>query len=103
MALGIYSNQTYKIKQKEKFECDFVVFTHGTTYNTIDLIQVTANLTQENTVREMLGLEQTLSFLEQHQHIVKNLYIVTLDQWNDTKLGKRKIKVRPAWYFLLVY
>lgn len=77
----------------DKNECDFVVQSKSKVYKAI---QVTAQLTKENKKREIEGLLEALNFFE-----LKEGLIITLDQTDEIILENKKVKVIPAWRWLI--
>jgi len=78
---------------EEKHECDFVVKKN----NNFDIYQITYKLSEENRMRELSGLIETAKILG-----LKEGTIITYDQEDEFIYKNIKIKVIPAWKWLLI-
>ncbi|HEC43363.1 MAG TPA: ATP-binding protein [Bacteroides sp.] len=77
----------------EKHECDFIVVRKE---DPVLAIQVCYHLTQNNLDRELNGLHTAMSELQIPEGI-----IVTFDQEDTIEFKNKKIKVYPAWKYLM--
>jgi uncharacterized protein len=85
-------NEIYYFDNKGKGECDFIAIDHGTIKK---VVQVTLELTPDNTDREIKGIIDALQFFN-----LTNGTIVTLNQHDRITEGKYIIDVVPAHEFL---
>jgi uncharacterized protein len=77
----------------EKGECDFVLFKHG---KLVELVQVCAELNQDNLDRETNGLFEAMSFFN-----VKTGTIITLNQNDKISRNNKTIQVIEAYKYFL--
>ncbi len=77
---------------KENQECDFVVKSK----NSVELIQVTAELNANNNEREINGLLEAMEKLEKEDGL-----ILTINQERNISNNGKKITVKPVWKWLL--
>lgn len=100
------------------FECDFVQITRTLDDRYINLVQVTRELNTENIKREILGIVGTYDFLYKAGYKIKDMLILTHNQFDEIHIDKlqtlikqnvqvqlptKAIKVMPAWYYFLRY
>lgn len=85
------SNEIYYFSDKK--ECDFVTVDKE---KKIRLYQVTLELNEENYKRETSGLKEAMDFFG-----LKKGTIVTSSQEDEIKENGNKIKIVPAWRFML--
>jgi len=78
---------------KEKRECDFII---RKGISIIGAIQVTKNLNDSNKDREIEGLLEAMECFSLNEGL-----ILTLDEEDEFKFKKYKIKVMPVWQWLL--
>lgn len=89
----------FKRKQKEVFyfkdkkECDFIIKEKT---KIIEAVQVTRTIDRNNEKRELDGLLEAMEKFN-----LKNGLIITESQEEERKIKGRKIKVMPAWKWLL--
>lgn len=79
---------------KNARECDFIVLRNN---KPIKAIQVTEELTNLNREREIEGLAEAMDSLKTNKGL-----ILTYDQFDEFLLNKKKIKVLPIWYWILI-
>ena len=77
----------------EKKECDFVVTEKG---NVTKAIQVCYDLNSDNLNREINGLMEAME-----ETGLNEGFIVTYDQEDDFEIKNKRIKVLPAWQFVM--
>lgn len=77
----------------DKKECDFILL-EGT--KVTSAIQVTAELSKDNKEREVNGLIEAMRYFN-----MKEGTILTLDQTEEIVLENRRIRVLPAWRWML--
>lgn len=77
----------------QKNECDFVINSRGIVSQAI---QVCYKLNHENKQREIEGLKSAMDKFELNEGI-----ILTRDQEEEIKEGKRKIIIKPVWKWLI--
>lgn len=77
---------------KDKKECDFIVRKD----KGLQAIQVTYELNENNREREIQGLIEALDYYD-----LKKGYIITGKQEEEFEKGGKKIKVIPAWKWML--
>lgn len=81
----------YKSKKGE--ECDFVISKKG---KAVSAIQVTCQLEEKNRKREIGGLLSAMEFFGLGEGL-----IITRDQEEQFEVGGKKVRVVPAWKWLL--
>ncbi|OGC08955.1 AAA family ATPase [candidate division WOR-1 bacterium RIFCSPLOWO2_12_FULL_45_9] len=78
---------------KGKKECDFIIREKG---KITEAIQVTQRIEVDNETRELGGMSEALERFR-----LKTGLIITEDQAGEKKIGSKKIKIMPAWKWLL--
>jgi len=78
---------------REKYECDFVIRKGR---GVIGAIQVTDVVHEDNRERELLGLIEAMKKFN-----LKKGLILTDNEEDEVKVGKKKIKIMPIWKWLL--
>lgn len=78
---------------REKYECDFLVREKG---KITDAIQVCFELNDDNKEREIKGLHEALEKLRLEQGT-----ILTFNQEDELTVSNKKIKIMPAWKWLI--
>lgn len=74
-------------------ECDFII-KEG--IHVTEAIQVCYELNRDNREREISGILESMKKLK-----IKNGKIITIDQNEELKIGRKKILIVPAWKWLL--
>lgn len=94
-AVYLQLRRTYKELYyfREKGECDFVVKEKNKVTNAI---QVCAEVSQENLLRELKGLIEALTFFDLEEGI-----IITMNQEDEIVQDEKKIHVIPAWKWFM--
>ncbi|MBI2148048.1 ATP-binding protein [Candidatus Woesearchaeota archaeon] len=87
----IYNNEIYYFSEKN--ECDFILRTGN---KVIKAIQVCYDLNNENKEREINGLLEAINKFGLNEGL-----ILTFDKEEEIKIGNKKIKIKPAWKWLL--
>ena len=85
------SKEVYYYKGKK--ECDFIIRGKG---KITEAIQVTKKIEIDNEKRELGGMSEALERFK-----LKAGLIITEDQAGEKKIGSKKIKIMPAWKWLL--
>lgn len=76
--------------QKDKTECDFVIFDRN---QPTDFIQVSFDISQKETLaREIKGLVNALNYFNKIEG-----YIITAEQEDEIQIGTKIIYIRPAY------
>lgn len=94
-AVYLQLRRTYKELYyfREKGECDFVVKEKNKVTNAI---QVCAEVSQDNLLRELKGLIEALTFFDLEEGI-----IITMNQEDEIVQDEKKIHVIPAWKWFM--
>jgi len=93
--------KSYKLKRagkeiyyhREKFECDFVLRERR---EIVEAVQVTKKLFDGNEKRELGGLLEAMK-----KYKLKEGLVLTDSQFEDRVVGKKRIRIRPIWFWLL--
>jgi len=78
---------------REKFECDFVLRERR---EIVEAVQVTKKLFDGNEKRELGGLLEAMK-----KYKLKEGLVLTDSQFEDRVVGKKRIRIRPIWFWLL--